>query len=374
MQLLKLQILMCLVTCCLWTHPKPGSAQDMPFSTSSFNFDAPVSVTDNSNSTAGPTTKPTAVDSPTDLPNQQVIGDGSPESPIYACACGCGIFEVGTETMLPSGTGLTVYIEYAYQDQNIDWSGVKPAPASANSDKEIRTNFYTPGFQYMFSRSWGVQAELPVDNRYFKTTGNAPPGTELVALDWTTIGDLRLEGIYTGFFPDMSAGVTFGGKFPTGSFQHNDGFDDIDRDSEIGTGSTDVLLGGFYRHNLTPDGTLTWFAQVNLDVPVLTQDKYTPGVECDSALGMYLNGLRVGNVAITPIAQVLNGLRGHDSGQNAANPVASGYERVLLSPGIEFDLHPIMIYADVELPVYAHVTGDQLVGADLFKMILSYHF
>jgi len=26
---------------------------------------------------------------------------------------------------------------------------------------------------------------------------------------------------------------------------------------------------------------------------------------------------------------------------------------MLLSPGVEFDLHPISVYADVELPVYA---------------------
>lgn len=29
----------------------------------------------------------------------------------------------------------------------------------------------------------------------------------------------------------------------------------------------------------------------------------------------------------------------------------SGYQRVLLSPGIEFDIHPVMIYADVEFDV-----------------------
>jgi hypothetical protein len=54
--------------------------------------------------------------------------------------------------------------------------------------------------------------------------------------------------------------------------------------------------------------------------------------------------------------------------------VQSGYERVLLSPGIEFDLHPVMVYADVEIPVYIHTTGDQLIAGTLFKMIVSYHF
>jgi hypothetical protein len=366
MQLFKYKMLFWLVLCCLWIHPKISSAQNDPFNLSPRPSDISVSQ-------PGPTTRPTGAMSQPDPWSQQLLGDGTSASPMYACACGCGIFEVGTESMLPQGTGLTIYLEYAYQDQNIDWSGVKPAAAAANSDKEIRTSFFTPGFQYMFDRNWGIQAELPVDKRYFQTTGGAS-GNDIVSLNWTTVGDLRVEGIYDGFFSDQSLGVTLGGKFPTGSFRHNDAYDDIDRDSEIGTGSTDVLLGGFYRHNLTADGTLTWFTQVTLDVPALTQDQYRPGVEADGALGVYLNGLRVGPVSIIPIAQVLDGLRGHDSGANAAYPVASGYERVLLSPGVEFHIHPVMIYMDVELPVYAHVTGDQLVGADLFKMIVSYQF
>ena len=74
-------------------------------------------------------------------------------------------------------------------------------------------------------------------------------------------GDIRLEGIYTGFSDDMSSGLTFGVKLPTGDDSHNDAYGDIDRDSEIGTGSTDVLLGGFHRHRLTRDGSFTWFAQ-----------------------------------------------------------------------------------------------------------------
>jgi len=54
--------------------------------------------------------------------------------------------------------------------------------------------------------------------------------------------------------------------------------------------------------------------------------------------------------------------------------VASGYQRVLLSPGVEFDLHPFMIYADVELPVYQNTNDNQLIGSFLVKCIVSYRF
>jgi hypothetical protein len=290
-----------------------------------------------------------------------------------ACACGCGIFEVGTSSMFPTGAGGTAYFQYDFQDQNVNWSGNSPAPAANNSDKELETSFFDFGLQYMFNRSWGVQAEVPLADRFFKTTGGAT-GSDIVSTDWTTIGDVRIEGIYTGFSPDQSAGITFGAKLPTGNFTHNDAFGDIDRDTEIGTGSTDILLGGFYRNNLTTDGRLTWFAQLNFDLPVLIQDQYRPGDEVDGALGIYFNGLSLGRVGITPIAQIIGSARGQDSGANSANPVASGYERVFLSPGIEIDLHPVMLYADVELPVYQRFNGEQLSAAYLVKMIISYKF
>ena len=78
-------------------------------------------------------------------------------------------------------------------------------------------------------------------------------------MNWSQLGDIRIEGIYTGFFADLSAGVTFGLKLPTGSYTEDP--DVVDRDTQIGTGSTDILLGGFYRGNITKDEKWDWFAQ-----------------------------------------------------------------------------------------------------------------
>jgi hypothetical protein len=78
-------------------------------------------------------------------------------------------------------------------------------------------------------------------------------------------------------------------------------------------------------------------------------------------------------VQISPVAQVIGSWRGRDNGANAA-PDDSGYERVLLSPGIEFHLHPVKLYADVEIPVYDRVNGNQLVAPALFKVTMSYMF
>jgi len=271
--------------------------------------------------------------------------------------------------MFPSGQGGMAFLQYAYQDQDHNWSGTSQAPAANNDDKEIRTHFATLGLQYMFNRTWGVQAEVPYDFRYFKTTDNAG---NIVSRNWSQLGDVRVEGIYTGIFPDMSAGVTLGMKLPTGNYSYDS--DVVDRDSELGSGSTDILLGGFYRNSLTHDNTWKWFAQLLLDVPTLTQVQYRPGVELDTAAGIDYEGLSLGRVRIAPLAQVIFSERTSDSGAHAASPVASGYQRLMLSPGIEFHIHPVLVYADAEIPVYQNFTGYQLVAPVLLKVSVSYMF
>jgi hypothetical protein len=260
------------------------------------------------------------------------------------------------------------YVQDAYQDQNRNWSGTSRAPSANNDDKEIQTDFLMVGLQYMFNSSWGAQVEVPYDFRYFRGTDQ---NGNIAGRGWNQLGDVRVEGLYTGFFPDLSAGVTLGVKLPTGS--HSFDPELVDRDTQTGTGSTDLLLGGFYRGALTRDGKWDWFAQLQLDVPVLIQDEYRPGVELDAAAGIDYQGLSLGRVRILPLAQVLFSERTGDSGA-AADPGDTGYQRIMLSPGIELHLHPVIIYADAEFPVYQNFTGNQLAAPVLFKVILSYMF
>jgi hypothetical protein len=296
---------------------------------------------------------------------------------VHACACGCGVFDVATSSMFPNGPGGMAYLQYDFQDQDRNWSGSSQAPSVNNPDKQIETDFVTAGLQYMFNSSWGLQLEVPFDYRTFKTVTanpNAPnPGVSTATVNWGALGDIRLEGIYTGFLPDQSVGVTFGLKVPTGDWTYNNAYGDVDRDSEIGTGSTDILLGGFYRGNITKDEKWDWFAQGLLDVPVLIQAGYRPGVELDTAAGIDYKGFSLGRMRISPVAQVIFSERTSDGGSNA-NPDNSGYQRILLSPGIEFHIHPVKIYADVELPVYQNFTGDQLAASVLYKVSASWMF
>ena len=63
----------------------------------------------------------------------------------WACACGCGLFDVGTSSILPQGSGGMFFIDYSYSDQNQNYHGTSRAPAENNDDKEIRTHFVNAG-------------------------------------------------------------------------------------------------------------------------------------------------------------------------------------------------------------------------------------
>jgi len=69
----------------------------------------------------------------------------------------------------------------------------------------------------------------------------------------------------------------------------------------------------------------------------------------------------------------IGSVRSSDQGANA-NPPNSGYDRLLIAPGVELRIGGVRLYTDVELPIYQHVRGDQLVAPALVKMIMSYDF
>lgn len=295
---------------------------------------------------------------------------------VHACACGCGVFDVATSSMLPNGTGGMAWLQYDYMDQNQDWSNFAPGQADNNDDKEIQTHFITVGAQYMFSQSWGAQVEIPYDFRYFKGTDN---NGDVTSHSWNQLGDIRLEGIYSGFFADQSLGVTFGVKLPTGAYnvdptaEMDNPTGLVDRDTQIGTGSTDILLGGFYRGNLTADQKWDWFTQGLFDAPALTQGCYRPGFELDAAAGLDYKGATLGRAQVVPLGQLIFSERTHDVGADA-DSAGTGYQRLMISPGLEVHIHPVIFYADIEVPVMQNFKGDQLAASVLYKCSVSWMF
>jgi hypothetical protein len=310
-----------------------------------------------------------------------------------ACACGCGVFDVGDGTMMPndSNSGFSAWFRYAYMDQNQNWEGASKALAADNGDKEIKTSFYTVGGQYVINRSWTVMAELPVYDRGFTTTDDGTiqgPNGSIYTAHLAALGDMQIMGMYTGFSPDMSTGVTLGVKLPTGDYTGPNGALGgplFDRDSLPGTGSTDIIIGGYHAGALSKDNRLNYFVQVRYQEALVIRGGYRPGNEFDSAVGVSYNLGVVGPFAkLAPTIQLINSQRNHDSGINS-DYLNSGYERLLIAPGVSARLNRhLRVYADVAIPVYQHTnaassvsiegTSGQLVAPQLFKIQFGYDF
>lgn len=317
-----------------------------------------------------------------------------------ACACGCSVFDVGgLETPQEQDHGGRVFFEFWSGDQTENYVGSSRAPAALNTDKEINTQWYNVGFSYNFNRDWGVMVRVPTVNRALTTDTQSPLGIQTFRA--TDIGDIEVMGMYTGFFKDMSTGLIFGLKFPTGPYATPG----IDRDTQIGSGSTDLLLGAFHRGLLTGDNAWQYFSQIMWRQPFLYRSAadpqgffdgnagvvqtYYPGAQIDGAAGIVYNNLYhvLGLDKITPLAQVIISHRDHDTG-TGADPYNSGFDRVMLSPGVELtkvvdepNNRVVKLYADVEVPVYYRAnaannagTEGQLVAPYLIKVVASYNF
>lgn len=268
--------------------------------------------------------------------------------------------------MFPTGGGVTMFLEQDFMNQDRNWSGTSSAPAQDNNDKRIRTNFWTLGGQYMFNRAWSMQVEVPYWQRRFVTADGGSVG----AFTHGALGDVRLRGAYTGFSDDLSTGITFGVKLPSGDSTYAN----FDPDTEIGTGSTDVLLGAYHMGRLTADNRWTWFSSAQWQQPLAHKDSYRPGAELNGVFGVYSAGWRFGNSwRIAPLLQVGASWRGHDGG-TLGHPDDSGYSRVFLTPGVQVDAGKVRLYADVARSLYTNASGNQLMASTLFKLSVSVHF
>jgi hypothetical protein len=284
----------------------------------------------------------------------------------HACACGCGVFDVATSAMFPEHAGGLAYLEWDFMDQDQNWSGRSAAPAADNDDKRIRTNFWTAGAQYSFDRTWTLELAVPYWDRLFVTAGEQGPDSHTHA----ALGDARLKAIYTGLSSDLSSGLTFGVKLPTG----DSSYPYFDADTQIGTGSTDLLLGGYHRGRLGAESRWSWFANAQWQQPVAHKSDYRPGAAVDAVIGVYYEGWRFGpGLHLAPILQVVGDWHGHDSGA-LAYPNDTGYTRFFVTPGVELDFGRTRLYADVSHAVYTNVSGNQLVARNLFKVSVSVQF
>ncbi len=284
-----------------------------------------------------------------------------------ACACGCGISNVATSSILPNGEGGIAFLQYDYLAQTRNWHHNHKANGH-NHDLRIETQTITAGAQYMFNREFGAAIRVPYVARQLITEPHHGP---ILNETHNDIGDIRINGIYAGFFDDMSTGLIFGLKLPTGETKDAN----FGRNTQIGTGSLDSILG-IYTRNSFGRSNAGYFGQITWQHPLASSGGFKTGYEVSSALGTYYKIKEVAGLnSVTPILQLTHTQKSRDSGYNdPSHNFNSGYEFLYFNPGLEVAVADFSLYFDVGLPIYRYVNGNQLVPQNIYKVILSKRF
>lgn len=89
----------------------------------------------------------------------------------HACACGCGVFEVGMPGVVPTHSGGMLTFEYDFVDPNDHWNGAASAPGVDSADRQIRTHVVTAGVHDAFDRAWAVSVAVPDGGRPTRRCG-----------------------------------------------------------------------------------------------------------------------------------------------------------------------------------------------------------
>ncbi len=299
-----------------------------------------------------------------------------------ACAsCGCTLNSDAAAGFLPS-TGWSFNAEYTTINQNELRRGRAAAtaaevvnnPTTGELEQYTKSQYLNMGITYGFNANWNVSLLVPYimrDHGSFTDQTSAPfdfsqtMPSNLSTAHSSGMGDIKVIGRYQGFFPNHNAGVMFGLKLPTGTYdktQFSTGpsaGQPLDTSLQAGTGSTDLLLGAFYYQALSQnwDG----FANVNTQFALAQRlnqpgNNFRPGNQSNLSLG-----LRYITQAIwTPQVQLNISHKSADQGALADDQDTAGTV-FYLSPGVNVRMSDRLSgYAFVQVPVASQLQGYQL--------------
>ena len=282
-----------------------------------------------------------------------------------ACgACGCTLHSDWALQGYATQPGLRFDLRYDYFNQDQLRSGTKPVdrgsleiPNEMEIQEKTLNRNLTATLDYSPNADWGVSLLVPLFNRYHATI--APGDTDPSFSQGNGLGDVRVVGRFQGFSDDHSFGVQLGVKLPTGDTKQtfNAGAqagEALDRGLQLGTGTTDLLLGLYAFGNLAPEWGI--FGQVLFQKPLSEKDGFKPGDGVNANIGVRYTGF----AGVTPHLQLNVRAEGREAGLNA-DIENSGATLVYLSPGLTFTVSPrFQVYAFAQVPVAQRVNGLQI--------------
>ena len=321
----------------------------------------------------------------------------SASTPIFACAtCGCTLSTGGANGYAGDG-GWHLNLQYDFIDQSQLRKGSdsisSPRVATINDaggDQEVErgtiNRYLTLGLSYAANTSWSFNLQVPYIVRSHSTYGsgtNPLTPDQISSAHLSGIGDIKFISNFQGILPTHNLGVQLGVKLPTGNYggPNNDGtgivgnnparFDGgpaaqevspgnlLDTSLQLGTGSTDLILGAYYYQAVSQnfdafiDGQFQSAVVEKLDH---NGENFRPGNQANLSLGLRYEA----DSNVTPQVQLNLNRRSHDQGaladtENSAGTVA------YLSPGVSTHLGKnLHVYGFMQVPIYSHLDGYQL--------------
>lgn len=286
-------------------------------------------------------------------------------------SCGAAFCMVNTNWELQGiavQPGLKLDLRYEHVRQNQPRSGSRDVAVGAirrHHDEVSTTNRNVLAtLDYTHDQAWGVSASVPyVDRSHFHIHNHR--GAQVPEhWDFSRVGDVRVLGRYQLRSEDAQAatlsfyGINLGLKLPTGDRDlRNAAGARAERTLQPGTGTTDLVLGGYYTRVLGASDA-SWFVQGLWQTPLGSREDYRPGRRATLDIGYrYEASERIG------LMLQLNTLwRGRDRGAQA-EPADTGGSFVYVSPGVSYALTKgVQVYAFVQKPVYQYVNGVQLTA------------
>lgn len=306
------------------------------------------------------------------------LGTAVPILAMACSACGCTLNSDWASQGLAASNGWRFDARYDFFEQDQLRSGTESVPRSDfnfPNDQEVQQSTinrnYTFALDYSPNKDWGFSAILPWFDRSHATV--AAGDTEVSTSHDEGIGDLRLIARYSGFDAQRGTGIEFGIKLPSGQFSSP--FDGgpqqgqiLDRGLQLGTGTTDLLLGVYNFASLTPDWG--YFGQLQLQQPLDSREDFKPGTGVNLNLGLRYTASAV----FVPQVQINARVEKREQGAEA-DIENSGATLVYLSAGATWNIsRRFSAYAFMQAPVYQRVNGLQLEATQLASIGLHYHF
>ena len=285
--------------------------------------------------------------------------------------CGASFCMVNTNWNLQGfapepGLRLDLRYEYIKQDQPMNGSSkVAFGQIPRHHDEIFTTNRnWIANIDYTIDANWGIAATIPVLDRDHAHIHNHRGAQIYDAWSFTRLGDVRVVGRRQWMTEDKEAarlayyGLNLGLKLPTGDRDvTNSAGQTAERSLQPGTGTTDVIFGGYYS-GVLPFKDSSWFAQALGQSALDSRDNYKPGKRYTLDLG-YRYEL---NPSVGLMLQLNALYRGRDAGSEA-EPDDTGGKFAYVSPGVSVAINKtLQIYGFVQLPIYQYVNGVQLVA------------